>query len=153
MSEQPSALILPFRRIVAIHGALTQLANRRLPGIQNDLRVARRLDLIKTEVAAYEKRRKEIIKEHTSTDDAGEEKLVRPMELQGKLDALLEEVCDIKPPKTKLTEADLPKAMKGMINAGNGRDTIDGDSNAAGLGAIVADLAPEFFAVADEPEE
>lgn len=143
MSEQPSALILPFRRVVAIHAALTQLANRRLPSIQSDLRVARRIDLVKTEIATYEKRRKELIKEHARTDEGGDEKLVRPMELQAKLDALLDEVCDIRLPKTKLTEADLPKAMKGD----------DGEKNAAGLGAIVADLAPEFFAVADEAEE
>ncbi len=143
------AIILTYRRIVAIHGALTQLANRKLPSITNDLKVARRLDAIKVEYATYEKRRKEIIADHMETDAAGETKAVRALELQQRLDALLDETCDIKEPKSKLTQEDLPKPMKGQIKLPDG-SVVEGEMNAAGLGALVADLAPEFFSTPDE---
>lgn len=133
---EPAVLVLSYRRVAAIHSALKQLANRKLPSITVDLKVARRIDALRVEMDTYDKRRKELIGAHTGEDD----KLERPIELQQKLDLLDAEMIEIPAPKSKITEADLPKSMKGD----------DGEKNAAGLGAIVADLAPEFF---DLPEE
>jgi hypothetical protein len=135
-----TVLALSFRRLIAIHDALKTLGNRKLPSITSDFKVARRLDAVKPAVERFETLRKKTIAEHTETDDQGEGKLVRAIALQQTLDALLDTVDEIPAPKSKLTEADLPKPMKGD----------DGEKNAAGLGAIIADLGPEFF---ETPEE
>jgi len=132
----PAVLTLPFKRVIAIHSALVDLARRKLPSITVDLKVARRIDSLRVEAETFDKRQKALIAEHTGDDN----KLERAVEFQQKLDALRDEVIEIPAPKSKITEADLPKAMKGD----------DGEKNAAGIGAIVADLAPEFF---DLPEE
>lgn len=132
------AVVLPLtvRRLVAIHAALVELSRRKLPSLTVDIKVASRIDSMRVEIEKFNERRQEIIKEHTGADD----RLERAVEMQGKLDELLNQVVEIPAPKTKITESDLPKAMKGD----------DGEKNAAGIGAIVADLAPEFFDLTEE---
>lgn len=143
-----TTITLTNRRLEIIYTALAILGNRKLPSPAADFKISRRLESMKPAIDAWKATRKKIIEEHTTKDGS----LEHASDLQRKLQELDELETEIPKPKSLLSLSDLPRALKGTIRVSDG-STHDGEMNAAGLGAIVADLGPEFFATPPEDEE
>lgn len=126
------------REIVAQVNALSVLANKVLPTASADTRVAYRLRVLKPIAVDAEGTRKKIVARVMKELETIEDPRLRDstnaamlVEIEDFFDAEADETPIF---KSKLTDADLPKALKGD----------EGEKNREGLAAIQADLGILF---------
>lgn len=143
MSERQQ-LELSYKRLGEIMSGFQALKQRRLPNVNVDLRVASQYRRLVGVYEDYQTVRKKIIAEHElpGSDASDEIKLENKLELRNKLDQLDAQTVKVDAPLKRLSREDLPQTFKGD----------GGDQNTAGLAAIMAALAPEFFDLPDEAD-
>lgn len=122
---------MKYSKLINIYSALAILGRRKLPSLKSDLKIAKMIRLLQPQIELYEEFRKKIVANYTDSG-AGTDSTMRA---EGELQNLLnQETDDVVSMKLRVLEEDLPLSLKG----------VEGESNSAGIGSIIADLGPLY---------
>lgn len=134
-------------RLMEIRQGFLQLTQRRLP-VTSDLKVAMMFGKLRSVLDVYVDKMKELQAEQEAAEllaEGSPERQAAEAAVRKRLLDLGDAKFEIPTPRNKLTESDLPSALKSKDG--------NGDMNAAGRAAIAVALWPEYFEMKDDDIE
>lgn len=129
-------LTIKNQTVERIYKALVALSRRTLPSITSDLKVAKLRRFFAPLAEPIDEARQKKLIEH-SVEVAGESQIQNAAEIATANMTIANATCTFDKPTITITEADLPKDLKGEPSAAN---PYAGNANRTGIGEIIAEL-------------
>lgn len=145
------------RQVADKYSHLSNLAAATLPDSQSENLIAYYISVLEIPIKARQKRMKPLEERRQRyaalSPDERAEKLTEWLKLTNEIEAVWDEVVEVRAPKKKLTDDNFPKLLKKNAGLGQQPDgttfVLDGAANARGNSAAKAALSPEYYTLVE----